>query len=173
MPDLEMPTSQTDEQAARNGGMLIDLSSIDMDQVMLSRADIEKWNPHRGPIVQLDAVIYHDAKFTQAVGYKDVRDDEFWVGGHFPGRPVMPGVLMVEAGAQLSSFLFYARRGEPCLAGFTRIQDTVFRDKVVPGERLLLLSREVTYRPRRFVSRVQGIVRDRIVFESTITGMTI
>ncbi|MHC4976344.1 MAG: 3-hydroxyacyl-ACP dehydratase FabZ family protein [Planctomycetota bacterium] len=150
---------------------LFDLNKIDLRSEMVTREGLERWIPHRGVIVQVDGISWHDEEFSLAVGYKDVRDDEFWTEGHFPDQPIYPGVLQIEAGAQLSSFLFYRRRGEPCIAGFTRIEKTVFRGKVVPGDRLLILSRAIKYRPRLFVSEIQGIVEDRIVFESTITGM--
>jgi len=157
----------------RPNTLLFDLEGIDLTQTALSRADLENWNPHRGDIVMLDRIIWHDERFSHAVGVKHVREDEFWVSGHFPGRPLMPGVLMVEGGAQLASYLFYARRGEPCLVGFTRIDNTAFRGQVRPGDDLLLLAQEVKYRPRRFISDVQGVVDGKLVFESRITGMVI
>jgi 3-hydroxyacyl-[acyl-carrier-protein] dehydratase len=169
---IELGHDEDREARSARSGLLIDLSSIDMTKTALDRAALERWNPHRGPIVQLDRVIWTDAAFSQAVGVKHVRDDEFWVGGHFPGRPMMPGVLMIEAGAQLSSYMFYARRGEPCLAGFTRIDNVAFRGQVVPGDDLILLSRELKFKPRRFVSAIQGVVREKLVFEAEITGMT-
>jgi len=153
--------------------LLFDLSGIDLEGVALDRAALERCNPHRGPIVQMDRVVWHSKDFKLAVGVKHVREDEFWVSGHFPENPVMPGVLMIESGAQLSSFLFYARRGEPCIAGFTRIDNTVFRGVVRPGDDLYLLSKQVKWSERRFVSDIQGLVDDRVVFESRITGMVL
>lgn len=153
--------------------LLFEIDGVDLDQVVRTRKDLEQWNPHRGPIVQLDGVIWHDEGFSKAIGYKDVREDEFWTGGHFPGNPIMPGVLQIEAGAQLTSFMFYNRRGEPCIVGFTRIENSVFRGKVRPGDRLLILSREIKYRPRIFISAIQGLVDGKVVFESKITGMVI
>lgn len=154
-------------------GCLLNLDAVDLSRDMVSKAEIARLNPHRGPIVQLDGILWHDEGYTCAIGYKDVRDDEFWVAGHFPGNPVMPGVLMVEAGAQMTSFLFYSRKGVPCVAGFTRIEDTVFRGKVRPGDRLMILTKEIKYRPRIFISALQGLVDGKTVFESKITGMVI
>ncbi len=161
------------EQPIRGVEPLFDADGLDTSSLALSREDLESWNPHRGEIVQLDGVVWHDEAFSRAVGVKHVRDDEFWVSGHFPTKPVMPGVLMIEAGAQLASYLFYARRGEPCIAGFTRIEDTVFRNSVTPGQELLLLCQEVRYRPRRFISEIQGIADGKIAFYSKITGMVL
>ncbi len=53
---------------------------------------------------QINAVVLEDCERAICVGYKDVRDDEFWVSGHMPGMPLMPGVLMCEAAAQLASY---------------------------------------------------------------------
>lgn len=170
----QIETSPTDaELPIRGVEPLFDLDSVDLSGLALSREDLEKWNPHRGDIVQLDGVVWHAPTFTRAVGIKRVRNDEFWVSGHFPGHPVMPGVLMIEAGAQLASYLFYARRGEPCIAGFTRIEETVFRNPVLPGQTLHILCEEVRYRPRRFISEIQGIVDGKVAFYSKITGMVL
>lgn len=150
---------------------LIDLRSIDFSKPLYQRADIEKVIPHRGPIVQLDAIVWANEENSEGVGVKQVRDDEFWVEGHIPQRPIMPGVLMVEAAAQLASFLYYRRAQVDEFAGFTRIEDTVFRGIVEPGDTLVLCAREIKYNKRRFIMRVQGLVRDDIVFEGKITGM--
>lgn len=153
--------------------LIVDLDTVDLSGRMLSRRDLEKWIPHRETMALLDAVIWHQPNFSQGVAIKHVRHDEFWVSGHFPGRPILPGVLMVEAGAQLASFLFHGRRNDDCIAGFTRIENAVFRGQVLPGQELILLAREVRYQPRRFISDIQGVVEDRLVFESRITGMVL
>ena len=111
----------------------------------------------------------------QGLGVKHVRDDEFWVAGHIPGRPLMPGVLMIEAAAQLCSLLqrtaHKTRRSS--FLGFTRCDDVAFRGQVVPGDTLYLLAKEISYHPRRFVSAAQAITNGQLVFEATITGMVI
>ncbi len=150
-----------------------DLSTIDMGAMMLSRADLERWIPHRGVMMFLDGVIWYDPGFSRAVAVKHVTENEFWIDGHFPGRPMMPGVVMVEAGAQLASFLTRGRRGDDRLIGFTRIENAVFRGQVTPGCDLHLIVQEVQYKPRRFISDVQGWVGDRFIFESRIVGMTL
>jgi 3-hydroxyacyl-[acyl-carrier-protein] dehydratase len=152
--------------------ILFDLSEIDLDQVAVSPEEVGRINPQCGAIRQLDHVIWTDDPSGCALGVKHVTDDEFWVPLHIPGRPLMPGVLMIEAGAQLSSIQYYIRSGGAVkFIGFTRCDDTVFRGQVIPGDTLYLLGREVSFRGRRFVNRVQGIVNDALVFESKITGM--
>jgi 3-hydroxyacyl-[acyl-carrier-protein] dehydratase len=149
----------------------VDLHSLDLSRQMMTREDIEKLLPHRDVMFMLDGVAWHADDFTLAVAVKTIRGDEFWCKGHIPGRPIFPGVLMVESGAQLASIMYYARVRTDKFAGFTRIEDTAFRGMVVPGDTLYLVSREVKFSPRRFVADIQGIVDDKIVFESRVTGM--
>ena len=68
---------------------------------MIDAKGIEKVIPHRGAMRLVDEIREYNE--TSGVGIKYVRDDEFWCAGHFPGRPIMPGVLQVEALAQTAS----------------------------------------------------------------------
>ena len=150
---------------------IFDLSEIDFDTVMYGVEEIEAVNPHRGVMRLLDGVIYQNDEGSRAVAYKDIRDDEFWVPGHIPGRPLFPGVLMLEAAAQLASFMFLRRMDGTHFLGFTGIEDVRFRGQVVPGDRLLIYGEEVQFKTRRCICRVQGQVAGRIVFDATIIGM--
>src|SRR4051794_23250952 len=81
-----------------------DLAAIDFKNVLADREAIRRVNPQRFEMEQLDAVVHLDTVGDIIVGYKDVRGDEFWVRGHMPDYPLLPGVLICEAAAQLSSF---------------------------------------------------------------------
>lgn len=153
--------------------LLFDISHLDMDKVMFGVADIEAINPHRGCMRLLDGFIYAtepDETPARAVAFKDVRDDEFWVPGHIPGRPLFPGVLMIEAAAQVASFVCL-RRFRDRFLGFTGADSIKFRGHVVPGDRLVLLAQEVQFKRRRSICNAQGLVNGTLVFEGTITGM--
>jgi 3-hydroxyacyl-[acyl-carrier-protein] dehydratase len=152
--------------------LLYDISTIDKDAVYASAEEIGRLNPQCGPMRQLDHVIWFSEDRMTVLGVKFVRHDEFWVAGHIPGRPLYPGVLMIEAAAQLSSVLQRVKYPGLGFLGFTRCDETSFRGQVVPGDTLYLLAHEVLSGRRRFACKVQGIVADRIVFESLITGMT-
>ncbi len=157
--------------AALASELLFDISKIDLNAVALSRERVAELTPQRGAMRQLDYVIWRTQDASQGLGVKHVRDDEFWVPGHIPGRPLMPGVIMLEACAQLCGVLHRLRAGDERFIGFARCNDTAFRGQVVPGDTLYLLAKEASYRPRRFVSAAQGVVNGKLVFEATITGM--
>jgi 3-hydroxyacyl-[acyl-carrier-protein] dehydratase len=148
---------------------LFDLSSIDLNAVVADPEEIRKYNPQRGAMEHLNAISWfdHEGRLT---GYKDVRDDEFWVEGHIPGRPLLPGVIMLEAAAQLCSFYVKGVLKTPGFVGFGGVEDTRFRQAVQPGVRLHLLGRLMQSRHSRFTSKIQGIVNGVLVFETTIIG---
>jgi 3-hydroxyacyl-[acyl-carrier-protein] dehydratase len=155
--------------------MLFDLSEIDMNRVIYSVEQIEAVNPHRGAIRMLDGFIWASEDFTRGLAFKDARPDEFWVPVHIPGKPLMPGVLMLEAAAQMASFLCKKHLGldQGSFLAFTGLDKVRFRGQVVPGDRLILLAREDSFKPRRMKCAVQGYVNDRLAFEAEVQGMPI
>lgn len=150
---------------------LFDLNGIDLGGVAVSYDEVGTLNPQCGDMRHLHHVVWMSQDRTAALGVKYVRDDEFWVPGHIPGRPLLPGVIMIEAGAQLSSITYLKKSNRTVFLGFTRCDNVVFRGQVVPGDDLYLLAKERDFGARRFISDVQGIVNDRLVFEARITGM--
>lgn len=151
---------------------LFDINALDLTAVHATPDDVARVNPQCGHMRHLDHIIWADATLTDVLGVKFVRHDEFWVPGHIPGRPLFPGVLMIEAAAQVSSWLQKTKYADLGFLGFTRCEDTAFRGQVVPGDTLYLLAHEIVSSRRRFTCLAQGIVNGRIVFESKITGMT-
>ena len=103
----------------------------------LGRSEIEAILPHRPPFLLIDEVVELEPG-SRVVARKHVREDEFWTTGHFPGRPVMPGVLIVEAMAQCSAVLVL--RGIPDrdekLFLFGGVDKARFRKPVIPGDQL-------------------------------------
>jgi 3-hydroxyacyl-[acyl-carrier-protein] dehydratase len=105
----------------------------------LGRAEIEAILPHREPFLLLDAVTELEPG-VRVVARKLVREDEWYLAGHFPGRPIMPGVLMVEALAQTGAVAVLSQeenRGK--LALFAGIDDVRFKRLVTPGDELELV----------------------------------
>jgi len=153
--------------------LLFDLDGIDLSQRLLDREQLQAWIPHRGVMQLLDSVTWISEDKSCGVGHRTIRSDEFWVEGHFPERAAFPGVLMVETAAQLAAYMFNLRLGGPSLPAFLRIENCSFRNHVGPGDEFYVLCRDVKFGKRRFVSDVQGIVRDNIAFQARISGMTL
>jgi 3-hydroxyacyl-[acyl-carrier-protein] dehydratase len=104
----------------------------------LGRREIEEILPHRDPFLLLDEVTELEPG-VRVVARKRVREDEWYLAGHFPGRPIMPGVLMVEAMAQTGAVAVLAdeaNRGK--LALFAGIDNVRFKRIVEPGDELEL-----------------------------------
>lgn len=154
---------------------LIDLSQIDFDRPIATAEDIRGVNPQRHEMEQLTAIVYVDPQKYECVGYKDVSDQEFWVRGHMPGLPLMPGVIMLEAVAQLCSYVSqkYDLLGAE-MVGFGGLEDVRFRDPILPGDRLVVMcALDKIRRGRMIVCRFQGVVGESVVVEGILKGIPI
>jgi 3-hydroxyacyl-[acyl-carrier-protein] dehydratase len=155
--------------------LIFDLSHIDLDHVIADIDEIRRHNPQRFEMEQLTAIVHEDLENKQCVGYKDITDDEFWCRGHMPGMPLMPGVVMLEAAAQMCSFFAhkYNLLGD-VIVGFGGLEEVRFRDPVFPGDRLYLLCQMTKLRiGRMIVCKFQGVVRGSVVVEGILKGIPI
>jgi 3-hydroxyacyl-[acyl-carrier-protein] dehydratase len=130
-------------------------------------------NPQRFEMQQLDGILWYDKEKYLILGYKDVTENEFWVRGHIPGRPLMPAVIMIEAAAQLSSFFVKQVYEVEGFIGFASIDSAKFRATVEPGTRLYLLGHITKLKSRKFTCSVQGVVEDTMVFETVVSGLNV
>ncbi len=150
---------------------LIDIDTIDLNKVTADIEEIRAVVPHRYEMEQLNGIIRFDPENRIIIGYKDVKEDEFWVRGHIPGRPLMPGVLMIEAAAQLCTYYFQNSVKTDKFFGFGGIDKVKFRGQVLPGDKLIIIAKNTELRARRAIFDVQGIVNGKLVFEGKIIGM--
>lgn len=153
--------------------ILIDLSTLDLNQSAIDIETIRGVIPHRYEMEQLSGIINFDPDQKIIVGYKDVSDKEFWIRGHIPGRPLMPGVLMLEAAAQLCTYYYKKTTQDDRFLGFGGIDRVKFRGKVVPGDKLILIAKNKELRSRRAIFDTQGVVDGKLVFEAVIIGMVV
>lgn len=140
---------------------------------MYDAKQIESVIPHRGNMRLVDEILeYSD---THAVGVKYVRDDEFWCDGHFPGDPIMPGVLQVESLAQTACFVAFARLAEEerkdMLGYFTTMEKIKFTHMVRPGDKLELHVELLMTKMRLHKFHGVAMVDGKKVAESTFTAI--
>ena len=152
--------------------LLLNPSQLDFNRVLADREGIERVNPQRFEMTQLTGILYVDPTLDLTVGYKDVTTDEFWVRGHMPDYPLMPGVLICEAAAQLCSYFIMTNglmQGD--FLGFGGMENVRFRGPVKPGDRLVLVSKRTKMHRLRTLFTVQGFVGSTMVFHADIIGV--
>ncbi|MCE5286587.1 MAG: 3-hydroxyacyl-ACP dehydratase FabZ [Pelosinus sp.] len=113
---------------------------------MLSVKEIQEILPHRYPMLLVDRILELEP-MKRAVGIKSVTANEPFFTGHFPGNPVMPGVLILEAMAQVGGVaMLYPQENRDKLAVFGAIDRAKFRKQVVPGDQLRMTAEVVKIR---------------------------
>jgi 3-hydroxyacyl-[acyl-carrier-protein] dehydratase len=154
--------------------LIVDPSEYDLDRVIAGPEEIRRHNPQRFEMEQLSAIVYEDVQRGICVGYKDLTDGEFWIRGHMPGMPLMPGVIMCEAAAQLCSYHVQKNKlmGAEML-GFGGLDEVRFRGTVVPGDRLVVVAERLQVRSRMIRSRFQCFVEQNLVCEGQMRGIAI
>ena len=151
---------------------MADLTKVDLAKAAYAIEDVRAINPQRFEMEQLSYVAATDLAGGFSVGVRKLGRDEWWARGHIPGRPIYPGVLMVEAAGQLCSFHYHrAAPEDKRFFGLGGIDAVKFRGQVKPGDTLVLIAKMVELRSRRAVFDTQGLVGERVVFEARIIGM--
>ena len=140
---------------------------------LIDKEGIREIIPQRFEMEHLDGISFVDVDAGLVAGWKDVTDDEFWVRGHLPGRPILPGVVMLEALAQMTGVAAKKVYPEMGFVGFGGIDKCKFRRSVAPGQRIVLLAKQLELRPRRAIFATQGWVDDRLAVEAEITGVRV
>jgi 3-hydroxyacyl-[acyl-carrier-protein] dehydratase len=154
---------------------ICDISPFDYHRPMYDLQAIRRVNPQRNEMEQLTGIVHVDRDNHIIVGFKEVTDQEFWVPGHMPGFPLMPGVILCECAAQLAGF--YARKYDLLggdYLGFGGMEEVRFRQPVYPPCRLVIAARAGDIRRnRRARFEFQGFVEGQMVFSGTMIGVPI
>ena len=140
-------------------------------ETLLDITQIQAILPHRYPFLLVDRIIEYEPG-RRVVGIKNVTLNEPFFEGHFPGAPVMPGVLIVESMAQTAGVMMLANLPDrdQKLVFFTGIDGAKFRRPVVPGDQLRLELTVLRLRPRYIKLRGEAYVEGHLVAEAEISS---
>jgi 3-hydroxyacyl-[acyl-carrier-protein] dehydratase len=156
------------------GQPIVDLATLDLTKHVVPEAELRDLLPHRDTFQLIDGVVHFDRERGIAVGYKQWDSNPWWAKGHVPGRPLMPGVLMIEGAAQIATFLIkqmsdWARNRMIGLAG---LDDVRLRGQVVPPARVWFVSGNCTLSGRRLAKMsAQVFCNGQMTLETQIMGV--
>ena len=153
--------------------LILEFSEYDLNRVVSDIEEIRRYNPQRYEMEQLTAICYEDFERKICVGYKDLGQNEFWVRGHMPGTPLMPGVVMCEAAAQVASYYSHKYKLMQGVIGFGGLQDVRFRGVVRPGDRFVIVSRLLKLRRAIMTCEFQCFVNRSMVCEGILKGISL
>ena len=138
---------------------------------MMDIKEIQKFLPHRYPFLLVDRIIEIEPG-TKAIGIKNVTFNEGFFQGHFPGQPIMPGVLIIEAMAQVGGLLaFFSGVNVGKTVYFMSIEKAKFRKPVVPGDQLRLEINVLHQRGNVWKFSGNAIVEEKVAAEAEFTAM--
>ena len=154
--------------------IILDFSEYSLDTIVADAEEIRRHNPQRFEMEQLTAICFEDPDRGLCVGYKDLTPNEFWCRGHMPNMPLMPGVIMCEAAAQLSSYYIHRfKLMEADVVGFGGLEDVRFRGVVRPGDRFVIVSRLLKVRRMIMTCEFQCFVNQNMVCEGILKGVAL
>lgn len=154
--------------------LILDHSEYDLNNVIADTEEIRKFNPQRHEMEQLTAIVFEDQDRGICVAYKDLTENEFWIRGHMPGLPLMPGVIMCESAAQLAAY--FARKHRVLdaeLVGFGGLEDVRFRGIVRPGDRFVIMAKKLASRRNMIKCDFQGFVNEELVVSGQLKGIVL
>ena len=150
---------------------LVDHSLYDTNNTVVGIEEIRKFNMQRHEMEQLTAVCYEDIEAKKVVAYKDLTENEFWCHGHMPGAPIMPGVIMCEAAAQLASVFSQHYQKPDGVVGFGGLDKVRFRGLVRPGDRFVIQVMMKKIRRVTMTVEFQCYVGEELVCEGNLMGV--
>jgi 3-hydroxyacyl-[acyl-carrier-protein] dehydratase len=135
---------------------------------ILDVKEIAKILPHRYPFLLVDRIIHLNLEDGEIIGLKNVTANEQFFQGHFPGVPIMPGVLVLEALAQAGGILVYQKGYSEKIAVLLNINNAKFRRPVVPGDVLMLHASAMHLSSKGGRFQVKALVNDQLAVEAEI-----
>lgn len=153
--------------------LLADLDELDLDHIAFDLDAVRETIPQRFEMEQLTAILHFDRENETAVGLREIGMEEWWARGHIPGRPIFPGVLTIEAAAQLATWLHQSVSGERKFFGLGGVDEVRFRGAISPGDRVILIAKTRELKSRKGLFDCQAVVDGKLVFQALITGIAL
>ena len=142
--------------------------------MIMSIQEIMDFLPHRYPFLLIDRIVEFE-RAKRIVALKNVTMNEQFFQGHFPGAPIMPGVLVIEAMAQAGAVVMLSEMEDrhAKLAVFTGIDGAKFRRSIVPGDQLRIEVDVVSFRPRAGKMEGKAYIDGKLACQATLTCMIV
>ncbi|MCB9879794.1 MAG: hypothetical protein H6835_19560 [Planctomycetes bacterium] len=156
------------------GQPIVDLSTLDLTRDAVSEEELRRCLPHRDVFQLLDGICHLDVEGNVAVGYKDWDENPWWGKGHIPGRPLMPGVLMIEGAAQIATFLVKQNRdwATDQMIGLAGLDEVRVRGQIVPPARVYFVARLDKISGRRLARMTaQVFCNEQMTMEMQVMGV--
>ena len=156
------------------GRPLVDLASLDLSRDVVSEQELRQLVPHREHFQMLDGIAHLDLENHIVVGYKDWGADAWWAPGHVPGKPLMPGVLMIEGAAQATTVLIRKTAGWEIdrFIGLGGLNDVRFRGSLVPPARIWFVGGRGQVSGRRLARfPAQAFANGQMLMEMELLGV--
>lgn len=140
-----------------------------LEDTQIRTKEIEDILPHRYPFLLVDQIIHLDLVESEIIGLKNVTINEPFFQGHFPGAPIMPGVLILEALAQAGGILVYRKGYKKKIAVLLNVNHAKFRKPVFPGDVLHLHAKALHVSSTGGKVRAKALVKDQLAVEAEVS----
>lgn len=138
------------------------------DPISFDVKEIMRVIPHRYPFLLVDKIVSLDAAKGEILGQKNVSINEAFFQGHFPDAPLMPGVLILEALAQVGAVLVFVKGQEDKIGVLLNIKEAKFRNPVKPGDILMLKCEGIHFSSKGGRVKAMATVNDKVAVEAEI-----
>ena len=156
------------------GQPIVDLATLDLSRAVVPDEELRVCLPHRHEFQLLDGICHFDAERGIAVGWKDWDANPWWARGHVPGRPIMPGVLMIEGAAQIATFLVKQKSdwARDKMIGLAGLDDVRIRGQIGPSSRVYFVAGDLQLSGRRLAKmHAQVFCNGQMTLETHVMGV--